>query len=65
MKWKWTSDLKYNKRNAFVVLYDANCVLILACDASEDSINVPDGTEQPTAFASRTLNSAEKKIFTS
>ncbi len=45
---------------------DAKKELLLACDASPFEVGavlsrrMPDGTEKPTGFASRTLNAAEK-----
>ena len=72
--WNWTQKEKMafeNSKNLLLsakvlVHYDPNEELILACDASFYGVGavlshkMPDGTERPIAFASRTLSSAEK-----
>ena len=73
-QWKWTQRCEdaVNKVKQLitsdVVLthYNPDLPVTLACDASSYGLGcvlshiMPDGTEQPIAFASRTLNSAEK-----
>ncbi|KAL5516505.1 hypothetical protein EMCRGX_G001854 [Ephydatia muelleri] len=72
--WNWTQKEKMafeNSKNLLLsakvlVHFDPNKELILACDASSYGVGavlshkMPDGTERPIAFASRTLSSAEK-----
>jgi hypothetical protein len=72
--WGWTKseqDAYVKSKNLLLsdtVLthYDPNIELMLACDASAYGIGgvlqhqYPDGKEKPIAFASRTLNSAER-----
>ena len=47
--------------------FDPSLKIIVACDASDYGIGVvlshkmPDGSEKPVAFVSRTLNKAERK----
>ena len=76
--WNWTQKEKMafeNSKNLLLsakvlVHFDPNKELILACDASSYGVGavlshkMSDGTERPIAFASRTLSSAEKKLFT-
>ena len=72
-KWKWTEKCQaaVNKVKSMITLdlvlmnHDPAFPLILACDASAYDLSadlshkLPDGSERPVAFASRTLNSAE------
>ena len=72
-KWQWTSEeqeafntLKYKLIKAPILcLYSSQLPLILACDASHYGLGVvisyilPDGSEKPIAYSSRTLNSHE------
>ena len=50
-----------------LVHFDPKLEIVLACDASAYGIGavlshrLPDGTEKPVGFASRTLSTAEKK----
>jgi len=73
--WAWTHDQQeaFDKSkqllnsSRLLVHYDSNKELLLACDASPYGIGavlshiMPDGSEQPISFASRTLAPAEKK----
>ena len=49
-----------------LVHYDSSLPLILACDASQYGVGavvahaMPDGSEKPVAFGSRTLSKAEE-----
>ena len=73
-KWKWSKDCEQAFKAAKQLVtsekvlthYDPSLPLRLACDASPYGIGavlshkMPDGTERPIAFASRSLNSAER-----
>ena len=73
--WKWTEveerAFQASKQllltSEVLVHYDPNLELVLSCDASSYGVGavlshrLPDGTERPVGFASRTLTSAEKK----
>ena len=73
-KWKWTSDcekafklLKGELASASVLVhYDINLPIRLACDASAYGVGavishvLPDSSERPIAYASRSLSSAER-----
>ena len=49
-----------------LIHFDSNLPLVLACDASQYGIGavlahqLPDGSERPTGYVSRTLNTAER-----
>ena len=72
-QWQWSSDcekafaqLKNTLSSTSVLVhYDTNSPLRLACDASAYGVGavishtMPDGSEKPVAFASRTLTKAE------
>lgn len=72
--WEWTSEqekaFKESKKllasSSLLVHYDTELPLTLACDASAYGIGavlahrMPDGSEKPIGYASRTLNKAEK-----
>ena len=72
--WRWTSaqdaafreSKKLLASSSLLVHYDLKLPLILACDASAYGIGavlahrMPDGSEKPIGYASRTLNKAEK-----
>ena len=72
--WEWTSaqDKAFNESkelltsSQLLVHYDSKLPLLLACDASAYGIGavlahrMPDGSEKPIGYASRTLNSAER-----
>ena len=72
-KWKWTADckksfglLKEQLASATVLVhYDINLPIRLACDASAYGVGavishvMPDSSERPIAYASRSLSSAE------
>jgi len=74
VKWRWGSEQIKAFENAkklltsakLLVHYDPGKKLLLACDASPYGLGAVlshvdgDGTEKPIAFASRTLNSAER-----
>ena len=74
VKWKWTSkqDKAFRKSkelltsSQLLVHFDPKLPLLLACDASAYGIGavlahkMPDGSEKPIGYASRTLNSAER-----
>ena len=74
VKWKWTAEceaafhsLKEQLSSSAVLAhYDPSLPLKLACDASSYGVGAvishefPDGVERPVAYASRTLNRAEK-----
>ena len=71
--YKWTSHCKQAFENVkenlvsdnVLAHYDLNLPLNLACDASQAGLGavfsqvMPDGTESPIAFATRTFNKAE------
>ncbi|XP_060603332.1 uncharacterized protein K02A2.6-like [Ruditapes philippinarum] len=73
-RWKWTSDCdkavqtvkKMITSDLVLVNYDPDLPVILACDASSFGLGavlshrLPNGTERPIAFASRSLSSAER-----
>ena len=52
----------------FLVHYDSSCELSLTCDASVHGLGsvlshkMPDGSDKPTGYASRTLNAAEQQL---
>ena len=72
--WKWTTardrafqeSKKLLSSKSFLVHYDPSLPLILACDASAYGIGavllhrLPDGSEKPLGYTSRTLNQAER-----
>ena len=72
-KWKWSKDCARAFKTAKQLItseevlthFDPSLPLRLACDASPYGIGavlshrMPDGTERPIAFASRSLNAAE------
>lgn len=72
--WKWTTECQqaFNKVKNMMVSdkvlahYDPNLPVALSCDASPYGLGAvlshkfPDGTERPIAYASRSLNNAEK-----
>ena len=72
--WRWSAEqeaaFKESKdlltSSPLLVHFDPKLPLILACDASAYGIGavlahrMPDGSEQPVGYASRTLNSAER-----
>ena len=72
--WKWSSEqeLAFNRSKQLLTStnllahYNPQLPIVLACDASAYGIGavlahqMPDGTERPIAYASRTLNSAER-----
>ena len=72
--WEWTSaqDKTFNESkelltsSQLLVHYDSKLPLLLACDASANGIGavlahrMPDSSEKPIGYASRTLNSAER-----
>ena len=74
VKWKWTSKQDKAFRESkelltssqLLVHFDPKLPLLLACDASAYGIGavlahkMPDGSEKPIGYASRTLNSAEQ-----
>ena len=74
VQWKWTSDCeeafqdckKCLTNDNLLVHYDVNKLLHLACDATPFRLgcvishNMPNGDEQPVAFASRTPTPTEK-----
>ena len=74
-RWKWnTEQIRAFERSktllqsaTVLVHYDQNKKLTVSCDASPYGVGavlsheMPDGSERPIAFASRTLTSAEKK----
>ena len=73
-KWKWTSDCSHAFQLAkdmlttskVLVHYDPSLPMKMAADASAYGVGavishvLPDGTERPIAFASRTLTSSER-----
>ncbi|KAJ8346761.1 hypothetical protein SKAU_G00281620 [Synaphobranchus kaupii] len=73
-KWKWSKDCEQAFKTAKQLVtsdevlthFDPSLPLRLACDASPYGIGavlshrMPDGTERPIAFASRSLNPAER-----
>ena len=73
-KWSWTKShqdsfdhlKKLVHSSSVLVHYDLNKPLLLACDASPYGVGavlehvMPDGTERPVAFASRTMSSTER-----
>ena len=75
--WQWSLDQEKAFQQSkgmlmsakLITLYNPQLPIVLACDASAYGIGVvlahkmPDGTEQPVAYASRTLNPVEKKLF--
>ena len=77
-KWKWSADCQKAFDSAkksltslsVLVHYDPSLLIRVAADASSHGLGavlshvLPDGTEHPIAFASRTLSSSEKKLRT-
>ena len=72
VEWQWNSKEKEafeRSKLSFKVLvhFDPKLPVVLACDASSYGIGavlahkLPDGTEKPIGFASRTLSAAEKQ----
>ena len=73
-RWRWGERQDHTfqaakhalQANSLLVHYDGNKPLVLACDASPQGLGavlshrMPDGTERPVAYASRTLSQAEK-----
>lgn len=73
-RWRWTKEqeraFKESKQlimsSQLLVHFDPRCEICLACDASAYGIGavlshkMPDGTEKPVGFASRTLTPAER-----
>ena len=74
VRWKWSKEcqvafckLKMQLSSQPVLVhYDSSLPLILACDASQYGVGaviahaMPDGSEKPVAFGSRTLSKAEE-----
>ena len=71
VRWQWTSDQaaaskKLLRKSSLLVHFDPTLNIILACDASAYGIGaalshqMPDGSEKPLGFASRTLTKAEQ-----
>ena len=74
VKWEWTEKEQASFEKAklilnetkFLVHYDPQKPIILACDASPYGIGavlshyMPDGSEKPVTFASRTLSQTER-----
>ena len=72
-EWIWKKEQKQAFQKSKQLLlssqtlahFDPKLEIVLACDASAYGIGVshclPDGTEKPVGFASRTLSTAEKK----
>ena len=76
VKWKWSKDQEKAFRKSKELLlssdllihvhFDPSLPIVLACDASQYGIGavlahkMPDGTERPVGYVSRTLNEAEK-----
>ena len=71
VKWKWTAvrDRAFQEllsSEALLARYDPRLPLTLACDASAYGIGavlahrLPDGSEKPIGYVSRTLNQAER-----
>ena len=72
--WQWSDpqakafedSKKMLSSASLLVHFDPNLPLLLACDASAYGVGavlahrMPDGTEKPIGYASRTLNSAER-----
>ena len=73
-KWRWSTaqERAFQKSkelllsSRLLIHFDSNLPLVLACDASQYGIGavlahrLPDGSERPIGFASRTLNTAER-----
>ena len=73
-EWKWTTDcdaaVKTVKEqltgDQLLIYYDPNKPLVLSCDASAYGVGavlshmMPDGSERPIAFSSRTLTKSER-----
>ena len=74
VKWKWSKDQEkaFQKSKELLlssdllIHFDPSLPIVLACDASQYGIGavlahkMPDGTERPVGYVSRTLNEAEK-----
>jgi len=74
MKWKWSDNQEsaFQKSEELLmssdllIHFDPSLPIVLACDASPYGIgtvlahNMPDGTEHPIGYVSRTFNEAEK-----
>ena len=72
--WRWgvaeknafVSSKEQLRTNQVLVHYDPNLDLVVACDASANGLGavlshrLPDGTERPIGFVSRTLSDTEK-----
>ena len=75
--WRWTArerkafeDSKQLLVSSQVLVhFDSKLKLVLACDASVYGVGavlshrMPDGTEKPIAFASRTLSDTERQVI--
>ena len=74
IKWKWTAEQdkvfreskEWLTSSQLLVHFNPKLPLLLACDASAYGIGavlahqMPDGSERPVGYASRTLNAAER-----
>lgn len=74
VKWRWSDDqaLAFRKSkelltsSSLLIHFDSSLPIVLACDASQYGIGavlahkMPDGTECPVGYVSRTLNEAER-----
>ena len=73
-EWKWTTDCDATVKTVkeqltgdqLLIHYDPNKPLVLSCDASAYGVDavlshiMPDGSERPIAFSSRTLTKSER-----